>query len=152
MNRSEFWASVAVGNTGECWSWQRATHPRSGHGRARWFGVVMGAHRIAWLTSRGPIPVGLFVCHKCDNPPCCNVDHLFLGSHADNMTDAAMKGRMAGNSGRSGAANGRALFTADQVRAIRAASGTQSEIARTFGTSQPVISKIRRHESYVDVT
>ena len=51
------------------------------------------AYRVAWVIEKGPIPRGLFVCHRCDNPLCINVEHLFLGTHADNMRDMAIKGR-----------------------------------------------------------
>ena len=51
------------------------------------------AHRIAWIEKNGPIPKGKFICHRCDNPSCMNVDHLFLGSPRDNSIDMAQKGR-----------------------------------------------------------
>ncbi|MGH7024521.1 MAG: HNH endonuclease signature motif containing protein [Caulobacteraceae bacterium] len=53
------------------------------------------AHRLAWELANGPIPDGLLILHKCDNPVCCNPDHLFLGTAADNHADCAAKGRAA---------------------------------------------------------
>lgn len=67
-----------------------------GYGQIRVGGRSGGSHlthRVAWELVNGPIEDGLFVCHKCDNPSCCNVDHLFLGSNADNVADMVAKGR-----------------------------------------------------------
>lgn len=50
-------------------------------------------HRFMWEMFRGPIPTGMCVCHKCDTPPCINPDHMFIGTHQDNMADMARKGR-----------------------------------------------------------
>lgn len=58
------------------------------------------AHRFAWEITNGPIPVGLLACHHCDNPPCCNPAHLFLGTHADNNADMNAKGRARGRMSR----------------------------------------------------
>src|ERR1700721_602997 len=64
-----------------------------GYGRFWLLGRMMLAHRAAWLLAGRELPAGALLCHKCDTPPCVNVDHLFLGSHADNALDGARKRR-----------------------------------------------------------
>jgi hypothetical protein len=56
-------------------------------------GKTLNAHKAAWELVHGPVPDGLLVCHACDNPPCCNVEHLFLGTKSDNAWDCIRKGR-----------------------------------------------------------
>ena len=79
-----------------CRIWTGGTLKDGGYGRVRFAGKDARAHRVAWILANGPIPTGLVVCHACDNPPCVNVEHLFLGTHDDNMADMVAKGRGAG--------------------------------------------------------
>lgn len=89
MTPARFWAKVDRGD--DCWEWTGIKDP-NGYGRCGMFGETL-AHRVAWKLTREAIPGGLFVLHRCDNPPCCNPDHLFLGTQADNIADMDHKGR-----------------------------------------------------------
>ena len=75
-----------------CWEWQGARASR-GYGTIWINGSSCVVSRVMFAESRGPIPDGLWVLHRCDNPPCCNPDHLFLGTHQDNVDDRVRKGR-----------------------------------------------------------
>ena len=91
-----FWPKVDIKSETECWNWTGARSPL-GYGR---FSVdrnesVWVASRYSWFIHNGPIPKGMYICHKCDNPPCVNPNHLFLGTQSDNIKDAYRKGRHA---------------------------------------------------------
>jgi hypothetical protein len=103
-------------------------------------GKMFLAHRVAWELVNGPIPEGLCVLHHCDNPPCVNVEHLFLGTLADNNADKVAKGRQA-----KGSAIARAKLTESDIPEIRrllAVGVLQSEIGRRYGVGHRLISKI----------
>lgn len=90
---AQFWSRSVVAPSG-CWEWTGSRLP-SGYGKKSVGGVHRYAHRLAWEMANGaPIPEGMFVCHRCDNPPCINPAHLFLGSCGDNTRDARDKGRL----------------------------------------------------------
>lgn len=128
--------------------------PTSGgyfHTRRRGSRTLIQAHRLVWEECFGLIPDGLRVLHSCDNPPCVNPEHLFLGTQADNMRDMVEKGRSAQHAG---VDNGRAKLTIGDVSQIRtrlAKGEKQVSIASAFGVSQRTICKINRGESWQSV-
>jgi DNA-binding Lrp family transcriptional regulator len=100
--KERFWNRVNKKDTNDCWEWTASlsgtvsyTHR---YGIMRWKTEREYAHRIAWMITYGDIPKGLQVCHSCDNPKCCNPNHLWLGTMSDNIHDRDKKGR--GNGGR----------------------------------------------------
>jgi hypothetical protein len=132
-----FWSRVQKDGPNGCWEW---TGPRAGKGYGRvHVGRTWAAHRYAWFLTNGPIPEGLFVCHHCDNPPCCNPAHLFVGTATDNVRDCVRKGRHVPGDGE-GAPKGEkhrlAKLTAagvEQMR-MRFQAGTPvTTLAREFG-------------------
>lgn len=144
-----FWSKVDKREPGECWPWTAMLNG-GGYGRFRDRKRKVLAHRYAWEQAHGPIPAGMLVCHRCDNPRCCNPAHLFLGTSADNATDRNTKGRQARGDG-----NGRAKLTTEIVRDIRSryADGAvnKSGLARSLGVSGTTIQSVLEHKSWVHV-
>lgn len=138
---TQFWARVVFGNG--CWTWAGPCHP-SGHGRTTVDGRPWYAHRRAWTLTNGPIPSGLCVCHKCDNPPCVRPDHLFLGTVADNNQDMWRKGR--GGRPPRGNQNPNVKLSDAEVAAIRARYTTggvsHRALAREYGVSKTLVACI----------
>lgn len=87
-----FWQKVDKSENG-CWEWTAALCFQGNYGVYRHQGKAQRAHRVSWTLHHGSIPEGFEVCHKCDNPRCIRPDHLFLGTHQDNMQDMSRKGR-----------------------------------------------------------
>jgi len=156
MVDARFWSKVRVGSPQECWPWTAARLNRKlGYGQIFMNGRRQLAHRVAWQLCRGPIPVGMVVAHHCDNPPCCNPAHLFLGTQADNLADMRSKGRAAPFEPIRGEGHPKGRLTELQVREIRRryASGgvRQVDLAGEFGVSQHVISGIVRGRYWASV-
>lgn len=133
-----------------------------GYGRVAVGGKQLRAHRHAWMLHHGAIPAGMCVLHKCDNPACINIDHLFLGTQTDNMADKVAKGRQSKGKQHSeltkgkvpsGSKNHAARLTEDQVSQIRALAPTHTQraLAQQFGVGQATIWYVLKGITWKDV-
>ena len=120
-----------------CWQW-RGPRAAFGYGRVRHNGKYIPAHRLVYQLYNGPIPEGMVVRHKCDNPPCVNPDHLELGTPLDNVKDWIERGRTP-----TGRRNPSVKLTEEQVREIRRSDAKGTDLAARYGVNPPTISKIR---------
>jgi hypothetical protein len=138
--RDEFWAKVDKRGPDECWEWQGSRHPK-GYGSTK---KNKRTHRVAWELTNGPIPAGLLVCHKCDNPPCVNPAHLFLGTSADNVHDMMKKGRRRAVYHLGDDHPGAKITEADVIAILRARkrSVPLRILAERYGVSVSLISRI----------
>jgi hypothetical protein len=155
INVDRFWTMVDVRSENECWPFLGAKDDK-GYGRfhvGRSKNACMLAHRISFGLCTGEEPEA--VCHRCDNPPCCNPGHLFGGTRDDNNKDMARKGR---NRVPRYAARGEKHHSAKIsndaatiIRSVYADGGTtQRKLAKEYGVSQRTITKIVRNESFVN--
>jgi hypothetical protein len=157
-----FWAKVDRGaDDGGCWIWTGGRFSGE-YGRFKADRRDLKAHRVAYELARGSIPAGMFVCHRCDNPPCVNPAHLFIGTNTDNMADMRAKRRQAigpRNWARRnperlprGADNERAKLDDAKVLEIRArynrGEATQTQLAAEYGVRQTCISGIVRGRAW----
>ena len=138
--------------SGDCWTWVGATNS-NGYGRFSFRGAQVYAHRAALALAIGEIPPGMYACHDCDNPPCVNPEHLHVGTHADNMREAAERGR-ARNRPRYGLDHHAAKVEPREVAAAVArylAGGfTQAEIAHEIGVAKETFGSWVRGETRPD--
>lgn len=114
-----------------------------GYGRIMHQGRNCLAHKLTYELRWGLVPEGLCVLHRCDNPKCVNVDHLFLGTRADNNADKVAKNRQSRLTGSPGERRPLAKLRNEDIPKIRADPRPQSKIAAEYGISQAVISRIK---------
>lgn len=148
---TRFWSKVdRSGGPDACWPWTANRQRRSGYGQFWYERRVRLAHRVAWKLTRGEIPPGRCVLHRCDNPPCVNPAHLFLGTQADNLADMDRKGRRV-NSPHPGERNGLAKLTEMRVRLIRhlrAKGSTQPALARAFNVTTSTVHDLETRRTW----
>jgi hypothetical protein len=150
-----FWSKVdKSGGPDACWPWI-AGKQQQGYGVFSRDGKSANAHRVAFDLANGPIPAGLFVCHTCDNPPCCNPAHLFSGTHSDNMRDKVAKGR---NNSRPPLLVGAQIWTARlteadvrEIRRLRQAGWQFNDLAEEYAVSLNTVRRVVYRESWAHV-
>jgi hypothetical protein len=129
---------------GNCWVWTGAV-TRWGYGKFSVSSRVWErAHLVSWVLGHGPAPQGLYILHRCDNPPCIRPSHLFAGTPKDNTQDMIAKGRW-GNPAARGERNSHAKLIEAQVVAIRerfAAGELRAALAAEYGLTPACIGDI----------
>lgn len=153
-----FWKKVDKRGPEECWEWVGSIKS-GGYGQFKLNGSPRLAHRVSYEIHNGPIPKGpgyhgTCVCHTCDNPPCVNPAHLWLGTNADNVADKVRKGRSKVDCShlrvKPGQYHPSAKVTWDDVENIRANTMnlTQRELGEMFGIARSTVSAIQRQENW----
>lgn len=143
-----FWDKVGVGKPDECWPWLGGEHT-AGYGGFSAPGIGKRTHRIAVaLVADEPVAAHLVVCHSCDNPGCCNPNHLFVGTHQDNRRDCNSKGRFPYPIGEK---HHHAKLTDGDVRAIRADQRSHPAIAAAYGVSKSYVWMIKQRRARQEV-
>lgn len=143
---NRFWDRIAVGAPSECWPW-RGSVDRYGYGRFKLGGRTISASRAAYIVATGADVEGLMICHRCDNPRCCNPSHLYAGTKSDNEKDKYARGRAT----QKGDQNSASKLSADQVENVRALfrqGMTNVAIGKLMGVHHSTISKIRTGASW----
>lgn len=154
-DEDRFWEKAEPIPLAGCWVWT-GTLSNNGYGTFRIGSLTDGtrrnisAHRYAAELCYGAIPAGMQALHHCDNKLCVNPEHLYVGSHSDNMRDAVKRGRTGGVS-LPGEKNPNAKLSAQQVLRIRASEKSQSELAQEFGVSSTQISWIKSGRSWASL-
>lgn len=128
-----------------CWEW-------NGHKDKKGYGRMSDAqscevlvHRISWCEFIGQIPKGMHILYHCDNPKCCNPEHLYVGTNEDNVKDRQARGR---SKGAAGEKNTKAKLTENDVLIIRKSTGTHASLGRKYGVSYSTISAIRSGKTW----
>ena len=157
--QARFWSKVDRSDSG-CWRWLGGKVDKDGYGKFQITGrgprfrgdspvqKDIGAHRLAWqLANDRIVPLGLVVMHACDNPICCNPEHLSVGTQAENRADCGRKGREP-----RGEAHHSAKITAAIAMEIAQSNERRRDLAKRLGVSTAIVDQVRRGRTWGHVT
>jgi hypothetical protein len=156
QTRETFWVKVAVGSNDACWPYLGHINA-NGYGRVSYKSKLWSAHRLAWFFTYGKIPAapanttkhGTVIRHSCDNPACCNPNHLVVGTQRDNIADRNNRGRNATyNISHKGVAHPGVRLTEVDVLAIRRSTETERQLANFYGVTRSCIQGVRNRTTW----
>lgn len=145
-----FWSNVKVGAPELCWEWGLSRFvKRGGYGQIRTSDKrTLKTHRVAYELHYGTIPPGMFVCHRCSNPPCCNPHHLYAGTPADNSADTVAAGHQYIPPLKLGERVASAKLKEADVREIFGSREGAVALSRKFGVSRQIIWRIKTGKAW----
>lgn len=157
----KFHSRVDINFKSGCWLWQgghKQSKNKKNYGAMGTFKLLNGkniggsaqvlSHRLSWVIHYGEIPIEMDVCHKCDNPNCCNPEHLFLGTHQENMQDMVRKGRHIGPRGTKTSHSRLSEDKISKIRILLKSGISKQKIADIFKVNYTTIYKINRGETW----
>jgi len=132
--------SIEITSSG-CWEWKKSKH-KQGYGNFPYKRKCLLAHRVAWMLFNGELNEDILVLHKCDNPPCCNPEHLFLGTDYDNVKDSIFKGRFTRTRGETHFFSKLTDCEVAEIKKLHAAGIKQKDIANKFSIVRQTVRNI----------
>lgn len=146
-----FWSMVSIKDEKSCWEWM-ACKSKKGYGSIHWTAIGEDkAHRVAYILAIGNIPSDMCVLHKCDNRSCCNPNHLYAGTNAQNVIDKISRGRQPCLIGER---NGRAILSSEnilEIREMRRSGYKLKDISAKYGVTMSNISQICLGKRWTEV-
>jgi len=146
LNR--FWKYVNKLSNNECWNWIGSLSLRGGYGQLSYKGGLLKAHKISYEIHKGIINKGLYVCHKCNNPKCCNPAHLYSGTPKNNWDDTIKTGNAHTLEVLKGENSPSSRIKYSDVLFIRKSNKTLKELGDKFGISKTSVSNIKKNKTW----
>lgn len=147
---SYFWPKTK--KKGACLFWKGGVDPKTGYGKFVWEGKTYYSHRFSYLLCVGEIPKDILVCHCCDNRPCVEPTHLWLGSHKENSNDMISKNRHNKKPNVIGTAHPLSKLDEEKIQIIRKDKRPCAIIAIDFSVSPTLIWNIKKYKTWKHIT